>query len=260
MAKTPAVPTDLDVSNSLETHPNISVEELEASYFIKYEPELAETFSQQKSTTVSVSGRCLSIVYSRLNYWSRYAKHRFKGKLFFWKSQKELSEETGFSIKQINRSLKALVELGMIVREKFHKKYWRQTYFYHLPLSRFTKEMDGSPRPGTSSLGSCRGGTPQQLQERDARGAIGGPQGASPIGAPTTAPMAAGAPAPATYIPSPQASRKISGGKGFGRKGAKCPTPTQEQSTSIKQTLQSIVEKCQSYGNEDIYRERFGLS
>ena len=46
------------------------------SYFIQYHPEVAEKLSKHNST-YSVSGRCLSIVASRMIYWSRYAKWRY---------------------------------------------------------------------------------------------------------------------------------------------------------------------------------------
>jgi hypothetical protein len=178
------------------------------SYFIQYHPEIAEKLSNHNST-YSVSGRCLSIVASRMIYWSRYAKHRFQGKLWYWKNQTELSQETGFSVKQINRALKVLVELGLLVREKFQKHYYRQVYFYHIPSSPHTKELQQPTR------------TVQQ------RAAV--------------------------------SSSTIHKGKGFGSIGTKCPNQSQEIPSSIKQSLLSIVQKCESYGNIDIYRERFGM-
>ena len=125
------------------------------SYFIQYHPEVAEKLSKHNST-YSVSGRCLSIVFSRMLYWSRYAKHRYNGKLFYWKNQTELSSETNFSVKQINRALKVLVELGLLVREKFQKHYYRQVYFYHIPISPHTKELQQPTRTTSSSSRSTR--------------------------------------------------------------------------------------------------------
>jgi hypothetical protein len=122
----------------------------DTSFFIQYQPELASKLSQHTST-YSVSGRCLSIVFSRMLYWSRYAKHRFQGKLWYWKNQTELSQETGFSVKQINRALKVLVELGLLVREKFQKHYYRQVYFYHIYSSPHTKELQQPTRTTRSS-------------------------------------------------------------------------------------------------------------
>lgn len=176
----------------------------ENSYFIQYHPEVAEKLSKHNST-YSVSGRCLSIVANRMIYWSRYAKHRFQGKLWYWKNQTELSEETGFSVKQINRALKVLVELGIILREKFQKHYYRQVYFYHIPSSPHTKELKNSTRTRTRTTST------------------------------------------------------IHQTKGFRSIGTQCPNQSQENPSLIKQTLLSIVEKCKSYGEIEIYRERFGL-
>ena len=124
------------------------------SYFIQYHPEVAEKLSKHNST-YSVSGRCLSIVFSRMLYWSKYAKWRYNGKLFYWKNQTELSQETSFSVKQINRALKVLVELGLLVREKFQKHYYRQVYFYHIPSSPHTKELQQPTRTTSSSAAKC---------------------------------------------------------------------------------------------------------
>jgi hypothetical protein len=173
------------------------------SYFIQYHPEAAEKLSKHNST-YSVSGRCLSIVFSRMLYWSRFAKHRYNGKLFYWKNQTELSLETNFSVKQINRALKVLVELGLLVREKFQKHYYRQVYFYHIPISPYTKELQQPTR--------------------------------------TT-----------------RTTSTIHQGRGFGSMGTKCPNQSPRIPSSIKQSLLSIVQKCEMYGREDIYRERFGL-
>ena len=144
-----------------------SIDLNDSSFFIQYQPELAEKLSQHNST-YSVSGRCLSIVASRMIYWSRYAKHRFQGKLWYWKNQTELSEETGFSVKQINRALKVLVELGIVIREKFHKHYYRQVYFYHIPSSLHTKELKAStptpPRTSPRRLSNDAGGSQHRQQ------------------------------------------------------------------------------------------------
>lgn len=114
--------TDLNPDGTREVGSSISsIDPQNTSYFIQYHPELAEKFSNLKSNTYSVSGRCLSIVFSRMLYWSRYAKHKHKGKLYYWKNQAELSAETFFSIKTINRALKILVEMGLLVREKIMK-------------------------------------------------------------------------------------------------------------------------------------------
>ena len=171
------------------------------SFFIQYHPELARKLSKHNST-YSVSGRCLSIVFSRMLYWSKFAKHRYNGKLFYWKNQTELSQETGISIKQVNRALKVLVELGLLIREKFQKHRYYQCYFYHIPTSPHTKELKPPTRTTSSTIHRSRG---------------------------------------------------------FRTIGTKGTDHSTKISSSIKQTLLSIVEKCESYGNIDIYRERFGL-
>ena len=233
------------------------------SYFIQYHPEVAEKLSKHNST-YSVSGRCLSIVASRMLYWSRYAKHRFQGKLWYWKNQTELGEETGFSVKQINRALKVLVELGIIIREKFQKHHYRQVYFYHIPSSPHTKELKQPTRTSSSSSRSTRnnrtssgGSQPQQQFHSRSGGAVARRPEAVVV---STVPVASGAPATAAGgSGSSNTTSTIHQGKGFRSIGTKCPNQSPEFQTSIKQSLLSIVEKCKSYGDIDIYRERFGL-
>ena len=68
-------------------------------------------------------GRTLAIIYRQLCYWSKYAKWKgSKNRKFFYKSQRELAEELGYSEKTINRAIKALRELGLIVVEQLHKR------------------------------------------------------------------------------------------------------------------------------------------
>jgi hypothetical protein len=242
------------------------------SYFIQYHPEAAEKLSKHNST-YSVSGRCLSIVFSRMLYWSRFAKHRYNGKLFYWKNQTELSLETNFSVKQINRALKVLVELGLLVREKFQKHYYRQVYFYHIPISPYTKELQQPTRTTSSSSRSTRssrsssgGSQTQQQFHRRSVGAVARPEAVvvssrstAASGAPATATGGSGAPARAVQQSAADCSTTIHRGKGFGSIGTKCPNQSQELPSSIKQSLLSIVQKCEMYGREHIYRERFGL-
>ena len=253
-----------------------SIDPNDTSFFIQYQPELAEKLSQHTSN-YSVSGRCLSIVFSRMIYWSRYSKWRFQGKLWYWKNQTELSEETGFSVKQINRALKVLVELGIILREKFQKHYYRQVYFYHIPTSPHTKELKQPTNTRTSSsrsrstrtsrTGSGCSQSPQQFHRRSG-GAVARPEAAVVVG--SRVPAGSGAPAPAAagsaatsskgaQQSAAKSSSTIHQTKGFGSMGTKCPNQSQEFQSSIKQSLLSIVEKCKSYGDIDIYRERFGL-
>jgi hypothetical protein len=240
------------------------------SYFIQYHPEVAEKLSKHNST-YSVSGRCLSIVFSRMLYWSRYAKHRYNGKLFYWKNQTELSSETNFSVKQINRALKVLVELGLLVREKFQKHYYRQVYFYHIPSSPHTKELQQPTRTTSSSSRSTRssrsssgGSQTQQQFHRRSVGAVARPEAVvvssrstAASGAPATATGGSGAPARAVQQIAAECSTTIHRGNGFGSIGTKCPNQSQELPSSIKQSLLSIVQKCEMYGREDIYRDIF---
>jgi hypothetical protein len=143
---------DKEVGSSIS-----SIDPQDTSYFIQYHPELAEKFSKEKNSSISVSSRTLSIVFSRMLYWSRYSKWKFCDKLWFWKSQDELSSETLISTKQINRALKVLVEMGLLIREKFHKQYYRQVYFYHIPVSPFTKKsVSQSTRTSSSTRGTSR--------------------------------------------------------------------------------------------------------
>lgn len=241
------------------------------SYFIQYHPEVAEKLSNHNST-YSVSGRCLSIVFSRMLYWSRYAKWRYNGKLFYFKNQTELSQETSFSVKQINRALKVLVELGLLVREKFQKHYYRQVYFYHIPSSPHTKELRQPARTTSSSSRSTRsnrsssGGSHHQQQFHGRSvGAAARPEAvvvsSIPVaaGAPAAAAAGSGAPSGGVQQGSAKRSSTIHKGKGFGSIGTKCPNQSQENHSSIKQSLLSIVQKCESYGNIEIYKERFGL-
>ena len=258
-----------------------SIDPNDTSFFIQYQPELAEKLSQHTST-YSVSGRCLSIVFSRMLYWSRYAKHRYNGKLFYWKNQTEISDETGFSVKQVNRALKVLVELGLLIREKFQKHRYYQCYFYHIPTSPHTKELK-PPTRTTNSRSSTRrvlssgsgGSQPQQQFHRSAATSASVPEAPKPISsntpAPNTrttakdpsgaAPAVGGSGAPARSVQQTPADRSstIDKSRGFRTIGTKGSDYSIKISSSIKQSLLSIVQKCEMYGREDIYKERFGL-
>ena len=244
-----------------------SIDPNDTSFFIQYQPELAEKLSQHTSN-YSVSGRCLSIVFSRMLYWSRYSKWRFQGKLWYWKNQTELSEETGFSVKQINRALKVLVELGIIFREKFQKHYYRQVYFYHIPVSPYTKELKEPTRTSSRSRSTRTsptgaGSQPQQQFHSRSGGSGTRPEAVvvSSAAGRSGAPAAAGSGALSGRVQQGVAGRRstIHQTKEFGSMGTKCPNQSQELQSSIKQSLLDIVEKCKSYGNIEIYRERFGL-
>ena len=270
------------IGTTTDTLDNLgSIDPNDTSFFIQYQPELAEKLSQHTSN-YSVSGRCLSIVFSRMLYWSRYAKHRYNGKLFYWKNQTEISEETGFSVKQINRALKVLVELGLLIREKFQKHRYYQCYFYHIPTSPHTKELN-PPARTTNSRSSTRrihsngsgGSQPQQQFHRAAVGSASVQEAPKPIrstsAAPSTRTIAmdpsgatpavggSGATAGLVQQSPAESSTTINRSRGFRTIGTKGSDHSTKISSSIKQTLLSIVEKCEMYGREDIYRERFGL-
>lgn len=103
-------------------------------------------FSSQKIGKGAFA-RTVSIVYSQLKYWWRYAKWRFNNKVWFYKSQKELGEELGMSEKTIWRCIKRLKELGLILVEKHHRQYWKQVYFYHMCFIPAVKSGDGASLP-----------------------------------------------------------------------------------------------------------------
>jgi hypothetical protein len=188
---------------------------------VPYQPETAKRFGG------GARGRTLAIIYRQLSYWSKYAKWKGTGgKRFFYKSQKELAEELGYSEKTINRAIKALRELGLVVVEKLHKRYWRQVNFYFLPHSPFataepttTTTPERSVSAPTAPVGGSFSTTtkPSSLATPEARSAV------HPAGRAT-----------ATSI------RARSGG-GFGQN-----VRIQHKNTNplIKQTLQSVVERC----------------
>jgi hypothetical protein len=233
-----------------------TIDPTETSYFIQYQPELAEKLSKH-SSTYSVSGRCLSIVFSRMLYWSRFAKHRHNGKLFYWKNQTELSQETSFSIKQINRALKVLVELGLIIREKFMKHRYFQCYFYHIPVSPFTRELSTASKPKQSTNGSIRssrtsssgsGGAPQRFHSTTSSTSRGSTEKQHQH-AQTTA---AGSAAPNAAVAAGSARRKIGGGIGFKTNGTNRTNHSKIIPTSIKHSLKDILERCNQIGEYGI--------
>jgi hypothetical protein len=266
--------TEADTTNGSNGSSVETIDPNETSYFIQYQPELAEKLSQHTST-YSVSGRCLSIVFSRMLYWSRYAKHRYNEKLFYWKNQSEISEETGFSIKQINRALKVLVELGLLIREKFQKHRYYQCYFYHIPTSPHTKELklpattrnNTRSRNRTVSSGSDAHQHQQQFHHRSPV-VLGAPKPPVRVSSPAALTTTADRSVPASGVvssasggrqPAELAPRTIQKPKGFRSMRSDCPIHNSTNSSSIKQSLLSIVQRCESYGKPEIYRERFGL-
>jgi hypothetical protein len=191
--------------------------------FIKYEPHLVREFQETKPSNCKVSGRLLSICYSRLLFWSKYSKHLHNRKRYFWKSIRELAEEIAVSTKQVERALIVLVELGLILREKLQKHNYRQVWFYHLPKSPFTAGLEPDTETTTrdTSIGASNSTPATTPTHKDRDGFI---------------------PAPA-----PNQSRQ-----------AEVPIkPMQnvcikQQKYIIKNTLQTIVDKCLFYGQVGI--------
>ena len=207
---TPAVPLSAALKPSSRTIP--------------YHPETAAALGG------GARGRTLAIIYRQLAYWSKYAKWKGSGgRKFFYKSQKELAGELGYSEKTINRAIKALKELGLIIVEKLHKTYWRQVFFYYLPQS---------PHRSTEK-------PPEPLVRIDAAVAA------------TAAPEAPVRPAPpATEAPRPPvdavraaaataASIRTRGSGGFGQN---VRIQQREYQPLIKQSLQAVVERCFQIG------------
>ena len=225
----------------------------ETTHFIKYEPHLAEELKQKKPANCRVSGRLLSVLYNRLLFWSKYSKHLGKdGKRYFWKSITELSEEISYSTKQIERALYVLVELGLIIRDKLHKKFYKQVWFYHLPKSPHTADIETN----TSTLRGSRNynGTEtrtkhhQNIHQASAPIGAGAPPrtGRSAVVVPT-APKGAGVgsvPAPASNASMEREVRD--------RNRENVCFLNQKKNHIKKNTLWEIVEKCELYGQQGI--------
>ena len=238
--------------------------------FIQYEPDLVEELNDKKTKNQSVSGRLLTLLYKRLLFWSRYSKHKYNNRRYFWKSIPELSEELQYSEKQVARGLKALVELGMIVREKLNKHNWKHTYYYYLPHSVHTAEPAPTSTRTTSSIrsttsSSCAG-------SGRSGGAVGGASPTTPVPAASGAPGGAvvgargtgGAPngtagsggsaavvgASTPPTPAPTASGAPGGSvhpKGQHRCGHFGGIKSNKRTPLLENQLRTIVEKCLDY-------------
>jgi hypothetical protein len=180
-------------------------------------------------------GRTLALIYRQLCYWSKYAKWRgSRNRKFFYKAQRELAEELGYSEKTISRAIKALRELGLIVVEKLHKRYWKQTYFYYLPHSPFAS-ADAPPAPaepavrasGADAAGSSS--TTIKPSSRDAVSALG----------------------------AAQATAQSIRAKGSGGFGQNVRIQHKKNTPLIKQSLQAVVERCNAIG-ESMKNEQEG--
>ncbi len=187
--------------------------------FIKYEPHLAREFQETKPSNCRVSGRLLSICYSRLLFWSKYSKHLHNRKRYFWKSIRELAEEIAVSTKQVERALIVLVELGLILREKLQKHNYKHVWFYHLPKSPFTAGLEPDTETTTrdTSIGASNSTPATAPTHKDRDGFIA--------------------------LPAPNHSIR-----------AEVPVRTmqnvciKQKKYNIKNTLQTIVDKCLLYG------------
>ena len=195
---------------------------------IPYHPETAAALGG------GARGRTLAIIYRQLCYWSKYAKWKGSGgKKFFYKSQKELAGELGYSEKTINRAIKALRELGLVIVEKLQKTYWRQVFFYYLPHSPH-RASTGAPVGRTAPVGAPVSAPRASTIQPPSTGAV------LPTGAPVDAP------------PTPVAVGKLAGlataasirTRGAGGFGQNVRIQQREYKPLIKQTLGTIVERC----------------
>jgi len=206
---------------------------------VPYQPETAKHFGGGSR------GRTLAIIYRQLCYWSKYAKWKGKnGKKFFYKSANELSEELGYSTKTIYRAIKALRELGLVVVEQLHKRYWRQVNFFYIPHSPFAS---AEPTPAPSA-------------EPAPTPAVSVSSAPASDCSTTTKPssLSASPASPGAVHPAATAvatSIKTRGGRGFGRRVS---IQQREFNPLIKQSLQAVVEKCYAIG-EHLKNERTGL-
>lgn len=217
---------------------------------VPFNPSLAEELSIKKPENSRVSGRLLAIVYQQLSFWSKYAKHKHNGKRYFWKSQEEISKELSVSTKQINRALKALLELGLIVREKLHKKFWKQTYFYYLPKSPHTAELEQSipvPAVAPAPTGATRIHSSGATTSRSTTGN----HRSTP-----SVPVGNGNRSTGGVGFAVQASGKSNGARGSGGMGANVPFTNKRELQSKIHTIQSVVERCFQMGG--VYKNEQG--
>jgi DNA-binding transcriptional MocR family regulator len=157
---------------------------------IPYHPETAAALGG------GARGRTLAIIYRQLCYWSKYAKWKGSGgKKFFYKSQKELAGELGYSEKTINRAIKALRELGLVIVEKLHKTYWKQVFFYYLPHSPH-RASTGAPVGRTAPVSAPVSAPRASAIQPPSTGAPVGRT--APVSAPVSAPRASAIQPPST--------------------------------------------------------------
>jgi hypothetical protein len=192
--------------------------------FIKYEVEAVAEMEAVKPENSLVSGRLLSLLYTRLHFWSKYATHKHNNKRFFYKSIKSLGEELGYSTKQISRALFTLLELGLIIREKLAKHRYFQVWFYHLPKSTHTTEIE--PPVVREQVRADRGAPVREQSIHTTT---------TPVNAPTTAPAS-----------NQSIQAQSSSGK------SQNVSFISKEKSNIKNTLKTIVDKCLFYGKVGI--------
>ena len=143
------------------------------------------------------------------------------------------------------------------------KHRYFQCYFYHIPVSPFTKEISSHPQTTGSTRTTSRRNTSSgsSVPQRFHSNTSGSNQQEHQTIITTGVPPTSGSGAPCASPPSSTAlgavvsTRKIGGGRGFGKKNGKCPIHSIPISTSIKHTLKSVVERCNligKYGLETI--------
>jgi hypothetical protein len=245
------------METTIPSRSNFSVSKNRKVYkepFIQYFPSQAEELNDKKSKEHKVSGRFLSLLYNRLLFWSRYSKFVHNNKRFFFKSADELSQELFASTKQIYRGLKALVELGLIERQKLNRHNWKHTYYYHLPHSVHTKEAapSTSRTTRTSNRSNCSSRAVGSFHSTTNPYAVPcGPAGGSAAQGLTAGPSGGGL----------TTSQTSSGNRSSVIRTTGPDLSTKEQSISNIQ-LRQIVERCDliaKYGIEVINRKGFGL-
>ena len=202
---------------------------------IPYHPETAAALGG------GARGRTLAIIYRQLCYWSKYAKWKGSGgRKFFFKSQKELAGELGYSEKTINRAIKALRELGLVIIEKLHKTYWKQVFFYYLPHSPHRASTAAS---GSTASVSAPVSAPRASASTPAASTRPAPaEAVLPTGAPVDAPPAASGKLAGLAT---AASIRTRGSGGFGQN---VRIQQREYKPLIKQSLQAVVERCFQIG------------
>jgi hypothetical protein len=249
---------NFDSKSRAETSATKNSAKIHKKQFIQYEPELAEELNAKKSKNQSVSGRLLTLLYKRLSFWSRYAKHRYEGRRYFWKSISELSEELCYSTKQVARGLKSLEELGMIKREKLNKHNWKHTYYYYLPHSVHTAEQEGQDTTrSTSSYGNGRGSVglsggsktaestnPSRSPLPTHTGALQGHQEHPQRAPKRTPPVPIGTGASGGVLHQDKSLHPFQGH----RSSQNVPFISKENNPLLTKQLMEIVEKCMDYG------------